>query len=150
MSIDRKKNFMELLNTHVKIYANDVFDDGESRKRFIDFYSQPNIESNKELLLNFRSVGKTPSIYINEKDSESNSKDKVINEFNQYKKEIEEELLSSDDQPKNDSTQMNDETKESHEAKEIHEHKESHNTKTQLFNNTRVFKNLSRLGQNNE
>jgi hypothetical protein len=66
---NKDKELNELLQEHVKIYANDVFkEDTIAKEKFINFYNQPNnIESNKSSLLNFKSVKKkNPSFYIDE------------------------------------------------------------------------------------
>lgn len=63
--------FDELLKLNVEMYANSIFDQDITRKeQFVRLYSQPNSESNKVSLLNFKSQGKeNPSIYIDEKHS---------------------------------------------------------------------------------
>jgi hypothetical protein len=135
MSI-KDKELNELLQKHVKIYANDVFkEDIIAKKKFIDFYNQPNIESNKSSLLNFRSVGKkNPSFYIDENYNDTKVIDiNIIDEVNMYRKEFENEIKESEKTKDNneDLTSVN----------------KSKSINTQASNNIQLVKNLSSLGK---
>lgn len=125
---NKDKELNELLQEHVKIYANDVFkEDNIAKKKFIDFYNQPNIESNKSSLLNFRSGDKKKrSFYIDENYNDTKVIDiNIINEVNMYRKEFENEIKESE------------KTKDNH--KDLN-----------MVNNSQLFKNLSSLGKEKE
>ena len=93
MSKEYKKAFIDLLHEHVIIYANDNIENEVARKKFIDFYNQPDIETKRISLLNFRSLyGKDPTVFIDEFNSnhhqsnndEGKGYNNVYNNINKY------------------------------------------------------------------